>query len=117
MSLTTKQAYRQALKSINTVFKNDYPILNAAKQQIKTEIYKNSNLKNESEINEAITKLKEISKFLISNLVQGELKSDGKYFLNFHDKIELGDNESIKLNKNEMGSLSGKKGNSIRSIK
>ncbi|KAI5953129.1 MZM1 [Candida jiufengensis] len=118
MSATTKQAYKQALKSINTVFKNDFPILKAAKTQIKQEIFKNSKLTNTEEITESIKKLDEISNFLLSNLVQGELKTNGKYFLNFHDKTELGDNESIKTNHtSKMGSLSGSKGTSIRSSK
>lgn len=114
---TTKAAYKQALKSVNTSFKNDAPILIAAKQQIKQQIYANQHLTNKTELDEAIAKLNEVSKFLLQNIVQGELKDDGRYFLKFHEKTELGDNDTIKQKKTEMGSLSGTKGSNIRAKK
>ncbi|KAG5418186.1 MZM1 [Candida metapsilosis] len=114
---TTKAAYKQALKAVNFVFKNDAPILNAAKQQIKQQIYANQHLTNKTELDDAITKLNEVSKFLVQNIVQGELNENGRYFLKFHEKTELGDNETIKQSKKEMGSLSGAKGSSIRAKK
>lgn len=114
---TTKAAYKQALKSINTAFKNDTPILTAAKQQIRQQIFANRFITDKTELNDAITKLNEVSKFLLQNIVQGELKDDGRYFLKFHEKTELGDNETIKQSKSEMGSLSGAKGSRIRAKK
>ncbi|KAI5967268.1 MZM1 [Candida margitis] len=117
MSTTAKGAYKTALKSINTAFKSDTPLLAAAKQQIKQQIYANQHLTDKTELDEAITKLNEVSKFILQNIVQGQLQKDGRYFLNFHEKTELGDNETIKQKKSEMGSLSGAKGSRIRAKK
>ena len=113
----TLSAYRNALRATKVVFRHDLPILTAARTQIKENIRNNSNLKDTTEIVEAVKKLNDVSKFLISNIVQGEKQDDGKYFLNFHEKTELGDNESIKQGKKNLGSLAGKKGSSIRSCK
>lgn len=66
--------------------------------------------KNSANADEDIDKLNEVSKFLVQNIVQGEKQGDGKYFLKFHDKTELGDNETIKQNNRvNMGSLAGSK--------
>lgn len=114
----TLSAYRNALRATKVAFRQDLPILTAARLQIKENIRNNSNLNNESnELKEAIEKLNDVSKFLISNVVQGEKQQDGRYFLNFHEDTELGDNESIKQSKKNLGSLAGKKGSSIKSCK
>ncbi|CAK9437754.1 uncharacterized protein LODBEIA_P21320 [Lodderomyces beijingensis] len=112
--MSAKAAYKNALKSIHFVFKNDIPVQQAAKSQVKSEMMAKSQLSDPHEIQEAVEKLNAVSKFLVQNLVQGELQSNGRYFLNFHDQTELGDNESIKNSKSEMGSLSGARGKSIR---
>ncbi|CAI5758455.1 unnamed protein product [Candida verbasci] len=111
MSLSTLKVYREALRATRIAFHNDITVLKAARLQIKQEIKqsKNQNQSND-EIQIGLQKLKDINKFLIENLVQGEKQNNGKYLLNFHDKIELGDNETIKQNhKEKMGSLSNAK--------
>lgn len=115
--MSAKLAYRNALKAINIAFKNDQPMLGAAKQQIRSGIMSNAQLTKPDEVAEAVKKLDEVSKFIRHNLVQGKLQEDGRYFLDFHKEIELGDNETIKNSKAEMGSLSGAKGKSIRVAK
>lgn len=108
------KAYRTALRATQIAFKQDLPVLRAARLQIKDGMIKNKDLP-EAQANEEIEKLNEISKFLVKNIVQGKM-TDGKYFLNFHEQTELGDNETIKQGKkhDEMGSLVGKKGSSIK---
>lgn len=110
-------AYRNALRATKVAFRQDLPIFQAARVQLKQGIRDNSNLQAQPEIEEAVQKLNEVAKFLIQNIVQGEKQQDGKYFLNFHEKTELGDNETIKQGRKEMGSLAGKKGSSIKSCK
>lgn len=102
-------AYRQALRATRVAFKTDLPVLTAARTQIKQGFLDNKNITDQDEQQEAVDKMNEVSKFLIKNIVQGEKKDDGKYFLNFHERTELGDNESIKQSKAEMGSLAGAK--------
>ncbi|ABN64330.1 predicted protein [Scheffersomyces stipitis CBS 6054] len=105
-----KSAYRNALRATRIAFRQDVPVLSSARLQIKDGFTKNRELKDEAEISEAISKLNEVSKFLVQNIVQGEKQEDGKYFLNFHEKTELGDNETIRQgNKANLGSLAGAK--------
>ena len=79
-------AYRNALRATKVAFRQDLPILQAARVQLKQGIRDNSNLQAQPEIEEAVQKLNEVAKFLIQNIVQGEKQQDGKYFLNFHEK-------------------------------
>ncbi|RCK67747.1 Mitochondrial zinc maintenance protein 1, mitochondrial [Candida viswanathii] len=113
----TLSAYRNALRATRVAFRGDLPILHAARTKIKENIIDKAQLQDPTEIEEAVKQLNEVSKFLISNIVQGQKQQDGKYFLNFHEKTELGDNETIKQGKKEMGSLAGKKGSSIKSCR
>jgi len=100
-------AYRNALRATRIAFANDIPVLAGARSQIKQGFLDSKDLTDSNQIDEQITHLNDVSKFLVKNIVQGERQADGKYFLNFHEKTELGDNESIKQHK--LGSLSGKK--------
>jgi complex III assembly factor LYRM7 len=100
-------AYKNALRATKIAFANDIPILAGARSQIKQGFLDSKDLADSKQIEDQITHLNDVSKFLIKNVVQGQKQPDGKYFLNFHEKTELGDNESIKQHK--LGSLSGKK--------
>lgn len=101
-------AFRGALRATHTAFKGDPEVLSAARLQIREGFRKHSNLA-EEEARSEITKLNEVSQFLVKNIVQGTRDDkDGRYFLNFHEKTELGDNETIKQNNRaNMGSLAG----------
>ncbi|KAK6458682.1 mitochondrial zinc maintenance protein 1, mitochondrial [Scheffersomyces xylosifermentans] len=103
------RAYRNALRATKVAFRQDIPMLASARSQIRQGFQQHSDLTDTTQIEEEIQKLNDVSKFLIQNIVQGEKKEDGKYLLNFHERTELGDNETIKQSKNEMGSLSGAK--------
>ncbi|KAK6200515.1 mitochondrial zinc maintenance protein 1, mitochondrial [Scheffersomyces amazonensis] len=114
-SASAKSAYRNALRATRIAFRQDIPILQGARLQIKQGFEKHRNLDSLDKIEEEITKLNEVSQFLIKNIVQGEKQSDGKYFLNFHEKTELGDNETIKQGgKSNLGSLAGAKGSKVK---
>lgn len=102
-------AYRNALRATRVAFKNDLPVLTAARTQIKQGFIDNKDLAQQEQQQEAIDKMNEVSQFLIKNIVQGEKQEGEKYFLKFHDRTELGDNETIKQSKAEMGSLAGAK--------
>lgn len=100
-------AFRHALRATRTAFHGDAEVLNAARNKIKNGFMENKNLTDTEKAAEEIQKLNEVSKFLTRNIVQGEKQRDGKYFLKFHNDTELGDNESIRQGKPELGSLAG----------
>lgn len=108
--MSTIQAYRSALRATKLAFRNDVTVLESARAKIKEGILEHKDLVGDA-MNVEINKLNEVSKFLTMNIVQGQLQEDGRYYLNFHDKTELGDNETIKQGKkhDDMGSLAGKK--------
>ncbi|CUM64689.1 uncharacterized protein PRCAT00002298001 [Priceomyces carsonii] len=107
---TALNSYRTALRAAKLAFHGDVPVLSAAKIKIREGFEQNRKLEDEAEIKDAIDKMNEVSKFLVQNIVQGEQQQDGKYFLNFHEKTELGDNESVKeSHRAKMGSLAGTK--------
>ncbi|KAK6460163.1 mitochondrial zinc maintenance protein 1, mitochondrial [Scheffersomyces coipomensis] len=110
-----KSAYRNALRATKIAFRQDIPVLTESRLQIKQGFKQHQSLTNIEQIEQEITKINDISKFLIQNIVQGEKQDDGKYYLNFHEKTELGDNETIKQgNKDNMGSLAGAKGSKVK---
>lgn len=103
-------AYRNALRATKVAFRNDIPVLQKARAQIR-QGFEDSRSATPEELTEQIKHMNEVSAFLIKNIVQGEKQDNGRFMLNFHEQTELGDNESIKqLNKSEFGSLAGKKG-------
>lgn len=103
------QAYRASLRATHTAFKGDAEVLRAARNQIRQGFEQHKDLAPE-QANEEIVKLNEVSTFLVKNIVQGKKDQEGKYFLNFHEGTELGDNETIKQNnKANLGSLAGAK--------
>ncbi|ODV71014.1 Mzm1p CYBJADRAFT_121083, partial [Cyberlindnera jadinii NRRL Y-1542] len=86
-------AYRHALKATQVAFQGDVALLNASRAEIR----KGFNQPDETKsVEERITHLEEVSKFLMSNIVQGKRQDNGKIHLNIHEGTELGDNESIK---------------------
>ncbi|CAK7913318.1 mitochondrial zinc maintenance protein 1, mitochondrial [[Candida] anglica] len=101
-------AYRTALRATRVAFKNDAEVLLASRAKIKQGFFEDLEQGSQT-VQEKIDNLNSVSKFLVQNIVQGEKKEDGQYFLNIHDKTELGDNETIKQKKADMGSLAGAK--------
>lgn len=112
MSSPAIAAYRQALRATRIAFRQDTRMVSAARTQIKDGFLKNR-LLGEPEATEEVKKLNDVSRFLVENIVQGERQEleNGKdrYLLHFHEKTELGDNESIKQSKANMGLLAGAK--------
>lgn len=111
MSLKNAAAtsYKTALRATAMVFKNDPLILKSARDQIRQGFEKNRHLSSQETIQEELKKLDEVSNFLVRNLVQAIKEADtNKYIVEIDDRIELGDNESIKKNsKKTLGSLAG----------
>lgn len=107
-SVRAISAYRNALRATQLAFSKDLPVLESARSQIKLGFIESRDFEDEK-AQEAIDKMNEVSAFLVKNIVQGERKESGKYFLNFHERTELGDNETIKQNKSDLGSLAGAK--------
>lgn len=104
------QAYRTTLRATRIAFNGDEVVLKAARAKVRDGFESNRGLSDQVEIEKAVTELNEVAHFLIKNIVQGEQEKDGRYFLKFHDKTELGSNESIKQNNlANMGSLAGVK--------
>lgn len=103
------QAYKAALRATRVAFNGDRRVLGAARAQIRAGFDRNRQLAGNEQA-KAIKEMQEVSAFLVKNVVQGEKQGD-KYFLKFHDKTELGDNETIKQNnRKNMGSLAKKTG-------
>lgn len=107
------QAYRNSLRATLMAFKGDTEVLSAARAKIKQGILDNKSLTGTT-CDEEIQKLEEVNKFLVQNVVQGQRQQDGKYQLNFHSNIELGDNETIKQGNKNLGSLKGTGTSSIK---
>lgn len=97
-------SYRNALRAVRIAFAKDKRMTDSAKAQIK-QGFVNSKQLSGPQAEEEIKKMNDISTILIRNVVQGEYSSEGKYKLHIHDKTELGDNSTIKKNRN-LGSLS-----------
>ncbi|ONH69680.1 Mitochondrial zinc maintenance protein 1, mitochondrial [Cyberlindnera fabianii] len=81
-------AYRNALRATQIAFQ----VLAAARAEIKKGYYQPET----KSVEERIQHLEDVSKFLLSNIVQGKKTESGKYHLNIHKYTELGDNETIK---------------------
>lgn len=111
-------AYRGVLRAIRLAFHGDLEVLMAAKQRVREGFEENRNITDKAQQDEHVKNLNDVSKLLTQNIVQGQRKEDGRYYLNFHDKIELGDNETIKQgNRANLGSLAGKKAQNCSSVK
>jgi complex III assembly factor LYRM7 len=67
--------------------------LNASREQIRQGFYQPDESKS---VDARIKHLEDVSKFLLSNIVQAKKNETGKYRLNIHEHTELGDNESVK---------------------
>lgn len=103
--------YKAALRATRIAFRNDDHVLKSARDKIRAGFEENRHLQNSEKVNEELDKLAEVSKFLVRNIVQAVRQDDSdKYLLNFHDQIELGDNDTIKKNSRvDLGSLAGAK--------
>lgn len=111
MSLPTElrsrffRAYKESIKAMNFTFSNDLQSLYKSKMLLKQTVLnpmemKEKMFKDLSESKEDLIKhLEDMNKILIQNVAQAKQLSKHKYELKMHDKIELGDNESIKDNK------------------
>lgn len=104
------QAYRAALRATRVAFSGDDVVLKAARTKVREGFESNRELSDQAEVDKAVKELNEVAQFLVKNIVQGEQEEDGRYFLKFHEKTELGSNETIKQsNRANMGSLAGVK--------
>ena len=101
-------AYKSALRATKTAFGGDLEVLHAARTQIRAGF--GEPVESEAQAVERIEHLNGVASILNQNIVQGRKKeNDERYMLNIHSKTELGDNETIKTKKSEMGSLAGAK--------
>lgn len=104
------QAYRAALRATRTAFNGDDVVLGSARAKIREGFELNRNLADQEAVTKAVDDLNEVAKFLVKNIVQGEKQPNDRYYLKFHDKTELGSNETIKQSNTEnMGLLAGVK--------
>lgn len=81
-------------------------MLLAARAQMREGMIQPPNPK--ASIDEQISHLEDVAKFLRQNLVQGKKVGEGeRYHLNIHEDTELGDNETIKTTKKTLASQGG----------
>lgn len=99
------KAYKESIRAMNFTFSNDIQSLHKSKLILKQTAINPSEMKQKMfkdlpESKEDLIKhLEDMNKILIQNVAQAQQKSKFKYELKMHDKIELGDNETIKENK------------------
>lgn len=72
-------AYRQVLKSCKHVFKGDNFAIEAARRQLRAEIYKNKDVTDKNEIEKLIAGLHEADEMLRYHIVQGRRNQRGNY--------------------------------------
>ncbi|GEQ71921.1 hypothetical protein JCM33374_g5607 [Metschnikowia sp. JCM 33374] len=110
MSNAALKAYRHALRATRVAFNGDTFMLSSARSKVKEGIVANRNLSDPQETENAVKHLDEVAEFLVKNIVQGEKQKNDRYHLKFHEKTELGSNETIKQNSRaNLGSLAGVK--------
>ncbi|KAK8191244.1 mitochondrial zinc maintenance protein 1, mitochondrial [Phyllosticta capitalensis] len=103
-------AYRNLLRSIRIAFEGDVAVMNAARFEARNNFEANRSLSEDSkDLEKSIAKANDVAKFLKENLVQGQVKDDGKYQLRIHEHTERGDNESIKQPQGTRNTLAGAK--------
>ena len=99
------KAYKESIRAMSFTFFNDIQSLHKSKLILKQTAKNPSEMKQKMfkdlpESKEDLIKhLEDMNKILIQNVAQAQQKSKFKYELKMHDKIELGDNETIKENK------------------
>ncbi|KAJ8145136.1 hypothetical protein OXX80_005178 [Metschnikowia pulcherrima] len=110
MSVSLSSAYRHALRATRVAFNGDNFMLLNARAKVKEGILENKHLTGAEETEKAVKHLDEVAAFLVKNIVQGEKQKNDRYHLKFHEKTELGSNETIRQNsKVNLGSLAGVK--------
>ncbi|ODQ57122.1 hypothetical protein WICANDRAFT_81345 [Wickerhamomyces anomalus NRRL Y-366-8] len=97
-------AYKQSFRATKIAFGDDTRMLLAARAQIKQGM-RNPDPKKTADEN--IKHLEDVSKFLVSNIVQAKKNEAGKFRMNIHEQTELGDNESIKTAKKTLAAQNG----------
>jgi len=107
-------AYRHVLRATRIAFNGDARLLLSARHQARSSFAVNSALLPSSpEATSQIAHAEDVATILRQNVVQGQKVGGGgpgeKYQLRIHEETERGDNESIKMSKEEMGSLAGLK--------
>ncbi|MCJ1386256.1 Mitochondrial zinc maintenance protein 1, mitochondrial [Xylographa soralifera] len=107
-------AYRHVLRATRIAFNGDPRLLLSARHQARSSFAVNSALSASSpESTSQIAHAEDVATILRQNVVQGQKvggrAQEEKYQLRIHDETERGDNESIRMSKEEMGSLAGLK--------
>ncbi|MCJ1415749.1 Mitochondrial zinc maintenance protein 1, mitochondrial [Xylographa parallela] len=111
MALT---AYRHVLRATRIAFNGDARLLVSARHQARSSFAVNRALLASSpEAVAQIAHAEDVATILRQNVVQGQKVEGGgqeeKYQLRIHEETERGDNESVRMSKEEMGSLAGLK--------
>ncbi|ODQ78457.1 hypothetical protein BABINDRAFT_162676 [Babjeviella inositovora NRRL Y-12698] len=97
-------AYRSAIRASKIAFNGDARMLQGARDAIRAGMAQES----KQPVEERIAHLEEVAKFVRQNIAQGIPDETGRFTLNIHKDIELGDNDTIKGSKLDLGSLAGK---------
>ncbi|KAL2001514.1 hypothetical protein VTN02DRAFT_1655 [Thermoascus thermophilus] len=95
--VSARSAYRRLLRATRIAFRDDYPILYAARAEARKRFDENrrEGVDTPMHIQHAL----ETADILRHNIVQGVRdadKEDAQWELRIHDEIERGDNDSIK---------------------
>ncbi|KAJ3321705.1 hypothetical protein HDV06_003998 [Boothiomyces sp. JEL0866] len=93
--MSSKQIYKQLLKTTRKTFKNEPMVLKQAKLEIKNNFMKNKDVTDSNKIQEMIKIAVQTNEILKRNVVYGEYKGD-KYELQVSEDTEINDNDRIK---------------------
>lgn len=108
-------AYRHLLRSTRIAFQGDLPTLIAARRAAREGFESKRNLSLDStEASEGIQHAENVSKVLRENVVQGQAieGKENSYKLRIHEYTERGDNETVKIGKDQ-NTLAGVKCSNI----
>ena len=101
--------YREFLRTINLVFKNDIPTINAAKVKIRETFEHNRMVLSKESIDQQIIFGQEVVQFLLKNIAQGtrtDLSSSvPAYLVKIEPRHEMADNESSSSSSSTLGKM------------
>ncbi|KAM0682587.1 Mitochondrial zinc maintenance protein 1 [Mitosporidium daphniae] len=90
--------YRELLRAINLVFKNDLSVIKAAKIKVRSAFESNRSLLDKQDIEQQIVFGREVARFLLKNIAQGvnmsSFASNPTYLVKIEQRHEMADNDA-----------------------
>merc|ERR1712086_446764 len=81
-----RQHYRGLLRAMHITFRNDAEMLHGSRAEARREIFKHSAVPDPAEIEVLCKGMDEVAEFLLTQVVQQELQTDGTYRQNIEKR-------------------------------